>query len=1176
MKVKLFNKKTDWIGCLAYFVKSIQLIVLLVFLLFSGMTAKGYSQKITYEGENVRIEKILKEVGEQSGYRLFYRYNDIKDLYAEKVSFKEENIKNTLDKLFQGLPVHYILKDKTIIVNRKKEAAVSMDVQQDSLVHGQVLNRSTQKPIEGATIVVQGSRHSSKTDENGQFEIKVPHKEATLTISYVGFQPEQIALEGQVDITVQLMEDVAALEDVVVVGYTTQKKQSVTGAVSSITTKDLVQSPAANINNMLAGRLPGLIVNQYAGGEPGVDRSELFIRGKSTYGNQSPIVIVDGIERDMSYLAPDEIETISILKDASSTAPYGIRGANGVIVVTTKRGQSADKATVDFKSSVGFNSPILLPEILGSADYATLYNEALRNDAKRDGADEGSLSLFTDEAIEKFRQAKGDNTDGLGYDWDYFDYIFRTAPQHEYNLSIRGGNDVAKYFVMGGYMGQMNNYDHVDLSDYNVSPRFKRYNFRSNIDVNITNNLWVKLNLGARITDRTSPGTSANRLVTLAMTQPPYLPIIVEPNEQSSTQYHMENNPRGMLFGDQIYRYNVLGELTRSGYHNDKNTYLEGSFAAGWDLDFLTEGLSVDAIFSYDAREQQWVRRETGTYKEGYREYPNYATFRPVDGIDIYMNPERYEGEYTNGNKYTIDQTLGNNFSQSNPFDRTFIQAKLNYNRSFSDHHNVTGMLLFNRSSQSVYDGSRSAVDIRYQGLTGQFTYNYKERYLAEFNFGYNGSENFAKGKRYGFFPAVALGWVMSEESFMENTQDWLSFLKIRGSLGVVGNDKFPGDARFGYLAFYGGGSGYDFGEQNFNNGKGGTREGRLANEDITWEKSRKSNIGIDMGFLQRKLNFSIDLFEDYRYDIITELGSDDIGFPSIVGKDSPFINIGKVRNRGIDIELSYSDMIGDDFRFYLKPNFSFARNKLIFRNEVPKEHEYRQKTGKRLDEYFVYEFDHFVRDQAEADELNDMQYQPWGKLAPGDVVYKDLDGDGKITDLGDRKSIGNPRSPEIQFGLPLTLEYKNFDFSVLFQGALNTSILLRDAAVWDFPTYDQDKLGAVRPIHLQRWTEETAETAKYPALHIGNHENNKNVNSSLFLYDAKYLRLKNLELGYNLPKRLIGRIGLNQLRIYAQGMNLFTWSGLKDLSVDPEMGDNGGYWYPILKVYNFGVNINF
>ena len=1063
----------------------------------------------------------------------------------------------------------------TALTASSKEKIPYIRSEQEYQVSGTVTNAANNEPIEGATVVVRGAGISTKTNESGHYTIDIPYRDAVITVSYIGFQPQQINVAGREQIDVALVDEVTALDDVVVVGYSTQKKQNVLGSVATISTKDLVQSPAANINNMLAGRLPGLIVNQYSGGEPGVDRSELLIRGKATYGEQSPIVIVDGIERDMSYLSPDEIESVSILKDAAATAPFGIRGANGVIVVKTKRGHSADKATVDFRSSFGYNNPIQVPELLGSADYARLYNEALINDARRDGGNLENLNLFSEEAIDKFSRAKGDNSDGLGYDWNYFDYIFKPAAQQEYNLTIRGGNEVAKYFVLGGFMGQNSNYDHVDLSQYGVSAKFKRYNFRSNIDVNITKNLWVKLNLGARITDRTSPGTSAGRLMTLAMTQPPYLPIVVQPNSDPTTQYHMDNNPKGMLFGDQIYRFNVLGELSRSGYHTDKNTYLEGSMSVGWDLDFLTEGLSVDGVFSYDAREQQWVRRELGTYSEGYRQYGNYATFRPVDGTDRYMNPGPYDGAYTNGNKFTMDQTIGNSFSQSNPFNRTFFQGTIRYNRQFASDHNVSGMLLFNRSRQSVYDGGRADVDIRYQGLTGQFTYNFQERYLAEFNFGYNGSENFAKGKRYGFFPAGALGWVISNEKFMEGTKDWLSMLKVRGSMGIVGNDKL-GSARFLYLPLYGGGSSYRFGEQNFENSQNGLREGRLANEDVTWEKSRKTNIGFDLGILGNRLNLAIDLFEDYRYDIITELGSNQIGFPDIVGKPSPFLNIGKVRNRGLDIELTYADQIGDNFSFMIKPNFTFARNKLIYWQEVSREHPYRQATGKRLDEHFVYEFDRFVKDQNEADELNESQYQPWGRLSPGDAIYKDLDGDGQITDLGDRQAMGNPRTPAIQFGLPITLAYKGFDFSLLFQGALQTSMLLKDAAVWDFANFDEDKLGAVRPIHLDRWTPETAETATYPALHIGNNENNKNPNSSLFLYDADYVRLKNVEIGYNLPKDLIAKIGLNQLRIYAQGMNLLTWSGLNDLSIDPEMGNTSGYWYPVLKVYNFGININF
>ncbi|EGK01525.1 SusC/RagA family TonB-linked outer membrane protein [Dysgonomonas gadei] len=1054
-------------------------------------------------------------------------------------------------------------------------ASVHKTEQAQKEVTGKVFDSSNKETLPGVSVSVKGTNIATMTDADGNFSIKVPYAEATLVFSYIGFQPQQIELKGRTTLNVDLVEDIKALDEVVVVGYTTQKRENITGAVATITTKDLVQSPTANINNALAGRLPGLIVNQFSGGEPGVDKSELFIRGKSTYGDQSPIVIVDGVERDMSYLAADEIETFTILKDAASTAPYGIRGANGVIVVTTKRGKASEKASVNFKASFGFNKVGKTPNLLGSADYATLYNEASRNDAMMNGTLENFKYPFTDEAIANFRMAKGDNSDGLGYNWDYFDYMFKSAAQQDYNLSVRGGTDKVRYFVMAGHMNQGTNYRHVDLSDYDASPNFKKYNFRSNIDVDITDKFWVKLDLGARITDRTNIGSAASRLVNIAMTQPPYLPIVLEQNDNPANQSYFVNNPKGMLFGDQIYRFNLLGELSRSGYHTQKYTYLEGSFSMGYDLDFITKGLKIEGTFSYDAREEQWTRREVNTYSEGYRQYPSYATFKPKDGIDIYRTPGHYDGVYSTGNKYNTDQTVGNNFTQSNPSNRTYYQAKLMYQNSFAQNHNVTGMFLFNRSTEGQYDGDKVRADHRYQGLTGQFTYNFSDRYFAEFNFGYNGSENFAKEKRYGFFPAGSVGWVISNESFMNNTKSWMDFLKIRGSYGLVGSDKLPG-GRFGYLQFFEGGEGYNFGEGGFNTNPGGWREGGLANRILTWEKAKKLNIGLDANFLRQRLRVSFDYFYENRYDILTELTGDKLGFPDIVGKDAPRINSGKVKNHGFEFEVTWSDKIGKDFRYFIKPNFTFARNRVDYMNEVVYEYVWRRKTGQALDVNMLYVFDHFVADQAEADRLNADGYQPWGTLIPGDAVYKDLDGDGVITDKNDRMAMGYPRSPEIQFGLPITLQYKGFDFSVLFQGATNSTIMLKDAAVFDFPNFDQDKIGRVRPMHLDRWTPETAATAKYPALHIGTHSNNKNESSSLFMYDGSYVRLKNIELGYTLPRKIIRVAGLSNVRVYAQAQNLATWDKLGDVDVDPEMRNGGGDWYPILKVFNFGVDITF
>ena len=1037
-------------------------------------------------------------------------------------------------------------------------------------VSGTVLDKTTNEPLIGVSVVVKGVANAGTiTDMDGKFTLKLPYAEAPLVFSYLGYQPQEIIPSTKKELTVLLQEDTKALQEVVVVGYTKQRKETMVGSVATITTKDLTQSPTANINNALAGRLPGLVVNQYAGGEPGVDQSELFIRGKATYGNQSAIVIVDGIERDMSYLAPDEIETFTILKDASATAAYGIRGANGVIVITTKRGKAAEKATVNLKASIGINQPIGFPEYLGSADYATLYNEARLNDAKMTGADVSSLNLFSQQAIDNFRRAKGDNSDGLGYDWDYYDFAFKPGMQEDVSLSIRGGTDKVRYYVLANYFSQGGNYKYSDAGEYDSQTRFTRYNFRSNIDININRYLSTRLDLGARITDRNAPGTTAGRLMTICATQPPYLPILVEENSHPQNEEYIQQNSRGMLYGDNIYRYNILGELSRTGYLNEKNTYLNGSFAMNLDMGFLTKGLKAEIMFSYDASEGRWINRKLDTYKDGYREYPKYATFMPIEGSDAYMEGGHYTGAYKTGNKYDIDQTIGNGFSHNASDGRTYIQARVDYNRVFKDRHEVTAMLLANRGNRTV----NNELAYHSQGITGRFAYYYNLKYLMEFNCGYNGSENFAPGKRYGFFPAGSIGWVISEEPFMKKAS-WIDFLKVRASYGLVGSDNVS--SRFPYLAFYGGGSGYHFGN-NFGTEVGGTSEGNLANENLTWEKARKLNVGIDFTTLNQRLALTVDAFYEYRFDIITDMNGDGImGYPDIVGKDAALQNLGEVSNRGVDVELSWNDKIGKDFRYYIRPNLTFSRNRLEYKAEVARKNSWRKETGKRLYENFVYVFDHFVANQDEADRLNKIGYQPWGQLIPGDVVYKDLDRNGVIDDE-DRTAMGNPRSPELMFGIPFGFQYKNFDFSVLLQGATNTSILLNGAAVFDFPQFEQDKIGRVKKMHLDRWTPETAATAKYPALHYGTHDNNKNGNSSLFLYDASYLRLKNVEIGYNVSPNWLRKFHVQQARIYVQGLNLLTFDKLGDVDIDPETkSGDGASWYPIQKVFNFGIDITF
>ncbi len=1027
------------------------------------------------------------------------------------------------------------------------------------------------QPLPGVTVLLKGTTTGITTDNAGKFQLSVPLDANILVFSFVGMKLQEVAIYGKNTISITMEEETIGVDEVVVVGYGTQKKVTIVGAITTISTQDLKQSPTTNLSNALAGRMSGMMVTQYSGGEPGVDRSSVIVRGMSTLGNKNPIVIVDGIERDFQYLNPDEVETFTLLKDASATAVYGVRGANGVILVTTRRGKVMEKANVTFKAATGISAPIKFPQYLGSADYAMLYNEANLNDNPLT-----TKALFSKAQIDNYRIAKGDNSDGLGYDVNLFDYAFKPSMQQDYSLNIQGGTKTAKYFVLVGYMNQNGNYQHTNEGPNNTNAVFKRYNFRSNIDINITDNFYVKLNLGGRIQNRIAPGTTAARLITIANTQPSIYPVINEKNDNPANALYNSKHPEGLLFGTALYRYNILGELAYSGFQNYYDTYMEGSFAMGHKLDFITKGLSFEAQYSYDIYAGNMIDRSIPHETEGYREYGGYATFGPSVGVDVLMNGGHYTGAYTSPRR-TDNNTMNNGVSNSAPQRKNDVQATLNYSRAFGP-HNISALFLI-RQSVRVYNN-----DIPYatQGTALRATYNYAEKYLFEVNAAYNGSENFAKGHKYGLFPAAAIGWLVSNEGFMKNISVF-DYLKIRGSFGIVGNDQLPGN-RFGYLQFYTVNSDtYNLGMTQASSVPAGVYEGALANPLLTWETSKKANFGFDARILKNRLSLTADIFYERRSHILNIPGQNYAkNISAVVGLSAPQLNIGIVDNKGIDLEIGWNDKIGKNFTYYIRPNFSFARNKIIFLDEVehiapngkPVPSAYR--TGTRIGEQFLYEFDHFIKDQAEADALNTASFQPWSnKLIPGDVVYKDQNGDGKITDQEDRIAMGNPRNPEIQFGIPMGVSYKGFDASFLLQGAALVSVELTDAAAWDFPTYGQDIIGRVKDLHLDRWKPATSATATYPALHYGPYPNNKNSLSSLFFADASYIRLKSLEIGYSIPSNILKTFGFSKTRFYVQGLNLVTLDKLKKFDVDPET-NTGGDWYPIQRVFSIGVDVTF
>lgn len=1160
--------------------KTLLVMKLTVVLLIASLlqvSAKTIGQTVSISQKNTSLEKVFKEIHRKTGYQFFYQDELLKQAKKFSIDVKDVPVEKVLEICFRDQPLNFIIRENAITVIKKEEPKAANAPFAPPIVIKGIVKDKNGIPLPGVSVSVLGSQGGVTTDVNGAFTISVPEN-STLSFTFVGFKTENVRVgKDNATLRIELAQEIAALTDVVVVGYGTQKKVSVVGAITSIGNTELRQSPTTNLSNALAGRMAGLMVNQFAGGEPGVDQSEIFIRGTATYntGNnsQKPLVMVDGIERDFQYLNPEEVETFSILKDASATAVYGVRGANGVILVTTRRGKIMDKANVTFKAASGLSSPVKFPDYLGSADYAALYNEAKTNDNPNNPG-----VLFSQTQIDNYRKAIGDNSDGLGYNIDLFDYAFKPSLQQDYNLNIQGGNKNVKYFMMAGYMNQNGNYKHTKESPNNTNAIFKRYNFRSNIDINITPDFYARLNLGGRIQNRLAPGTTAARVVNIANTQPSIYPVVLENNDNPANKTYIAKHPEGLLFGTQLYRYNILGELAYSGFINEYKTFMDGSFALGHKLDFITKGLTFEVQFSYDTESGNTVDRTIPHESEGYREYGGYATFYPKDGVDVLMNGGHYQGAYASPRR-TENNTMNNGFDARTPQPqrKNNLQLTLNYARSFG-RHNFTALLLGNRQRRTY----QNDVPFSNQGLAFRSTYNYDERYLLEVNAGYNGSESFAKQRRYGLFPAVAAGWVVSNESFMKKTT-WIDYLKIRGSFGLVGNDQLPG-IRFGYLQFYEvNGDTYNFGTGLSGGVPANVYESPLANPLLTWEKARKSNIGVEIRTLRNRLSFSADVFREHRYDILTDLNNEygSRNVSAVVGQSAPQLNLGVVNNKGFDLEIGWADNIGKSFNYFIKPNVSFARNKIVYINErdriAPdgKSMPYAQRTGKRIKEQFVYVFDHFVADQAEADKLNTAVYQKWGKLIPGDVVYKDQNGDGQITDQEDRVAMGNPRNPELQFGIPFGASYKGFDVSVLFQGATNTSVQLVNAAAYDFPTYGQDIIGRVKEIHLGRWTPATAATATYPALHYGTHLNNKNPNSSLFLADGTYLRLKNIEIGYSLPTTFLKKFGATKTRFYLQALNVLTWDKLSKFDVDPET-NTGGDWYPIQKVINFGVYVTF
>jgi TonB-linked SusC/RagA family outer membrane protein len=1008
-------------------------------------------------------------------------------------------------------------------------------------------------PIPGVNVVEKSTKKGINTDIEGKFTISTSSK-GTLIFSFVGYETEQIFVNGQRVVNLQMKSSSTDLDAVVVVAYGKQKKITQTGAIATITSEQLSRSPSANIANSLAGQITGIFTVQ-ASGRPGADDPRIFIRGIASLSEDrsQPLVIVDGVERPFTSLDPDEIETFSLLKDASATAVYGVRGANGVIIVTTKRGKLG-KASITASYSQGLQQATQLLDFADSYTYARAFNQSQRND----GVAENDLR-FTPRAVEAFRT----NSDPIIFpNTDWLDYILKPlANQSRANVNISGGSDKVKYFASLGVLTQDGLFKTFESTyDYNFA--FSRYNFRTNLDIEVTKSTKLGITIGSQIGVRNEPVTKdgMEQLFRLLYWAAPFgSPGLVDGKYVVNDSFYIRDPKNEGL--DPFYGRG-FNNILENRLNFDLDLTQQLNFVKG--LNFGLK-LSNNTFYSHTKSRSSSVIRYAPIYLS---DVPGRTLQPGEDANSIVFQPSGSNADLG----YSESQGQGRNW---------YLESRLNYNRKFGL-HNFSGLLLYNQ--QKVYfpkepNGAASPfqeIPSGLVGIAGRATYDYNNKYSADVNIGYNGSENFEKSQRFGLFPAVSAGWVVSKESFME-ALPVVSFLKLRYSYGIVGNDRIGG-GRFLFLPNSfdpsNTGAGYNFGTDVSTNQPGAT-ENKLGNPDVTWEKATKQNLGLELKLFNDKFGMVLELFKENRTDIlVTNRGllPDLLGITSI----APAINVGVVENKGYEVELNWKEQKNKNFGFLLNLNMSYSKNKIIFQEEAPRNQPYQFRTGQSVGQPFGYKFDRFFT-QADLDfvvsnrtnNTLDLVSDFLENLKPGDLIYNDLNKDGLI-DIEDETAIGYPDYPMYNFGINLNVNVKNFDFNMSWAGATNTSRLLDETFKTPFAGSTR---GLLQTFPDNAWTPETANTATLPRLSFLGNTNNS-VASDFWIRDASYIRLKTLETGYNFKGSFFKKMGISTFRLFFNANNLITFSKLK--IIDPESRTNSTPQYPLTKLYNFGAKLNF
>lgn len=996
------------------------------------------------------------------------------------------------------------------------------------IAKGKVIDPNGQ-PVAGVAVIIDETKTGTVTDGNGYYVIDVPNVGVHLTFTCLGYKPQTAVVPKSLSLDIYMEEDTLEMDAAVVVGMGHQRKASVIGAISSVS-RDALKIPQRNLTNALAGKIAGAVVVQRTG-EPGLDNAEFWIRGISSLNSSAPLVLVDGVERSMSDLSIEEIETISVLKDASATAVYGVRAANGVVLVTTRKG-IAQKATIDVKIESGISNLVNMPKLLDGANYMRLYNEAYGSE------------FYSPEQI---RMTETHADPYLYPNVNWFDELFtKFSTNSQVSVNVRGGGERARYYVTASYLRDNGNLYNNPDTDYNTNINITRYNFRSNIDMSLTKTTTLSLEIGANMTDAHQPRpitssnnfqSQASELFSACYQQDPITTPVRVPlgyNEFGEMQWGWGaplstsvGNPAERLFG--------------SGYNKTYRTSVMSQIILKQNLDFLTKGLDFTASFSYDVNTVSIQSRG------------KYSSLYAVNGVDdetgLYSLVPKREG----------DEFLG--YSYSNTGDRADeFKAQFNYERVFNERHRVGAMAMYyQRSFNNLAAGSSIlALPYRKQGLAFRATYSYDDRYFIEYNMGYNGSENFKSGERFGVFPAGAIGYLISNEPFWK--VKWINHLKIRGSIGLVGSDVLAA-GRFAYLSTWESGlGGHYFGPNaTWSAGIGEAQEGVLG---LTWEKGLKKDLGLELKMFDLMVSIDLDYFHEKRWDILIQRSS----VPGIAGlNQQPLANMGRMTNHGFEATAEFNHHIGKvNYRIY--GNFSFARNKITEKDEAPTD-PWRMRTGHPLNQQFGLIALGLFEDQ---DEIDLSPEQKFGTVRPGDVKYLDYNGDG-VVDAHDEVAIGYSRVPEINYGFGLQINWKGLDFGAFFRGQAHVSYSLGGSF---FPFANGVGKGNLFAKAMDRWSEENPNpNAFYPRLSASASANNQKA-STRTIYDGSLLRLSDLEVGYTFRGKHLKSWGCQSLRAYFVGSNLLLFSPWD--MWDPESGSTNGSNYPLARKFNLGVRISF